>query len=61
MLDWLRDWWHKTTTMPCESCGASVLVTAYRKTGRTRKESWWEGDAVELECPNCGHAFWSKK
>lgn len=38
-----------------------MLVTAYSETGRTRKEDWWAGAEVELECPNCGDTFWAKK
>jgi len=38
-----------------------VAVTAYRDTGRSRKGSWWAGGDVELECPNCGDTFWTKK
>ena len=61
MLEWLRDRWQDVTTKPCEVCGKPVAVTAYRQTGRSRKGSWWAGSAVELECPNCGDTFWTKK
>ena len=61
MLARLRNWWQKVTTKPCEGCGEPVLVTAYRRTGRTRKGSWWSADQVELECPNCGNTFWIRK
>jgi RNase P subunit RPR2 len=61
MQEWLRDLWQKVTTRPCRACGEPVLVTAYRKTAKIRKGSWWAGDEVELECPNCGDTFWAKK
>lgn len=61
MLEWLRDRWQRVTTKPCKACGKPVAVTAYRETGRSRKESWWAGGEVELECPNCGDTFWTKK
>jgi predicted RNA-binding Zn-ribbon protein involved in translation (DUF1610 family) len=61
MLQWLRDWWQRLTTNPCEGCGEAVLVAAYRKTGRTREGNWWAGGGVELECPHCGNTFWVKK
>ncbi len=61
MLEWLRNRWQDVTTKPCEGCGKPVAVTAYRETGRSRKESWWAGSEVELECPNCGDTFWAKK
>jgi predicted RNA-binding Zn-ribbon protein involved in translation (DUF1610 family) len=61
MLEWLRDRWQELTSKACESCGKPVTVTAYRETGRSRKGSWWAGGGVELECPNCGHTFWTKK
>lgn len=61
MLKWLRDRWQNLMTNPCESCGEPVLVTAYRKTGRTRQGNWWAGSEVELECPNCSTTFWVKK
>ena len=61
MLEWLQDWWQKVTSKPCDACGEPVLISAYRQTGRTRKGNWWAGGEVELECPNCGNAFWVKK
>jgi len=61
MLEWLRDLWAKVTTKPCERCGKPVLVTAYRKTGRTQEGNWWAGGEEELECPNCGDTFWVRK
>jgi predicted RNA-binding Zn-ribbon protein involved in translation (DUF1610 family) len=61
MLAWLQDWWQKATTKPCDGCGEPVAVTAYRKTGRARKGSWWAGSEEELECPNCGNRFWVRK
>jgi hypothetical protein len=38
-----------------------VSVTAYRETGRTRREEWWAGEDEELACPECGYTFWVKK
>lgn len=61
MLERLKNWWHRTTTNPCENCEEPVKVTAYRKTGRTETGTWWAGGGVELECPNCGHTFWIKQ
>ena len=61
MLKWLLNWWQTVTTNLCESCGEPVKVSAYRKTGQTRMGSWWGAGGTELECPNCGHAFWIKK
>ncbi len=58
MLEWMRDWYRKATTKPCDSCGEPVSVAAYLKTGRTRKDNWWAGSEEELECPSCGDRFW---
>jgi predicted RNA-binding Zn-ribbon protein involved in translation (DUF1610 family) len=49
------------TTKPCDACGRAIAVSAYRRTGATRKGSWWEGGTAEFECPDCGDRFWSKK
>jgi predicted RNA-binding Zn-ribbon protein involved in translation (DUF1610 family) len=61
MLNWLRNVWQRTTTSPCQQCGELIPVTEYRETGNSRDGTWWSGYAVELECPKCGHTFWSKK
>ena len=62
MLKWLRDWWQKVTTSPCNTCGEFAPVSAYRKTGRSqKKEGLFGGVAVELECPNCDATFWVRK
>jgi hypothetical protein len=61
MLNWLRDLWQTAATNPCENCGEPVKVSAYRKTGKTRKGNWWAGGGAELECPNCRHTFWTKE
>ena len=61
MLERLRDWWQKATTMPCGGCGELVPVTDYREIRRKRKAAWWAGDAVELACPKCGETFWAKR
>lgn len=57
----LGGWWKKMTTKPCAGCGELVSVTAYRKTGATRKVSVFFAYYVELECPNCGDTFWARK
>ena len=49
------------TTQPCPSCGASVAVTEFTPTGEQRKDTWWAGAAIEVECPSCGFCFWVKK
>jgi len=61
MLERLRNWWQKATTMPCKGCGELVSVTDYQEIARTPKAAWWVGDAVELACPHCGDTFWVKK
>ncbi len=61
MLEWLRDWWQRVTTKPCDRCGESVPVRAYRQTGKTHRGNWWTGVEVEMECPHCGYTFWVRK
>jgi hypothetical protein len=61
MQTWLRDRWQKLTTKPCDGCLERVPVTAYRKTGRSRKVNLFFGYDVEMECPHCGDTFWARK
>jgi predicted RNA-binding Zn-ribbon protein involved in translation (DUF1610 family) len=61
MIGWLRNLQRKMATTQCASCGEAVLVSEYRKTGRTRKETWWAGPVEELQCPKCGHTFWVRE
>ena len=61
MIEWFRRRWTEITTQPCPSCGETVLVTEFAPTGEQRKDTWWAGGAIEVECPSCGFCFWVKK
>ena len=49
------------TTLPCPHCSAAVPVNDYIPTGESRKDTWWSGRGIQIQCPRCGRTFWAKQ